>query len=204
MLLCHVVKCTCQNFLIDIYVSFSSVHLSLLAGAGLKSKTWISQIHWYNKNWKLCQSFPTTPASWFVADLMSIWPISVPESGIDVGHIVIKNPCWHANLSCFLSPTTDGYILTGSGRQRDFGYLLQFKTWYHHCFTYRVDGSLRLPNADVCYDYSAKNWRSLAAIQGATFKVLDLRSFCAALGYSARLQGLVKDVKVGSIRKMLL
>ena len=64
----------------------------------------------------------------------------------------------------------------------------------------RVDANIRLPNWSVCpprYDPTA--WWRLNTIQSATFQVLDLESFCHALGRAANIHSHVKDVKVGTM-----
>ena len=56
---------------------------------------------------------------------------------------------------------------------------------------------MRLPNSDICpIHYDPRNWRRLNAIQPRTFKVIDLKSFCNAIGRSANILGPVRDVRV--------
>lgn len=66
------------------------------------------------------------------------------------------------------------------------------------CGLYSVDGKLRLPNYDICPEgtFNPKWWRHLNEIQARTFDVLDLKSFCTALGEAASIPMPVIDVRV--------
>ncbi len=65
---------------------------------------------------------------------------------------------------------------------------------------FRVDGRMRLPNSDMCPNapYNPEKWRRLNVIQSKTFKVIDLKSFCSALGKAANMVGPVRDLRVST------
>ena len=69
---------------------------------------------------------------------------------------------------------------------------------FDHC---RVDEKMRLPNSDICPGkYSPHQWRKLNAIQSRTFKLLDLKSLCNAMGKALNIVGPVRDLRVSQFK----